>query len=179
MSEYFKNYQNIENQLSRKATNVGYLDKADIMLIAVWGGDEERHGLGTKIIQSNTDDKIITCSRLAIQCLAYPEKALRSICDIKYIGLSYGSKILRCICPKEYGALDIHTQEACQAFITIDREDNKSAINGYVQFLELCKWIRDKVVVAGPRNDSSWYIADIEMALFQLAYPPRRGKLKA
>ena len=42
-------------------------------------------------------------------------------------------------------------------------------MNGYVRFLALCNQMRTQVKERGPREGGVWFVADVEMALFQFA----------
>ena len=177
-SPYFTDYKKLEGELSQKASNIGYLDGNDLMAVAIWGGDEERHQLGTNICGMNTPEEIEQHTREAIEHIHSPEDALESLLCIRYVGLAYASKTLRCVCPQSYGALDIHTRRACAGLeLNIDDGDRQSVVAGYLWFLEICSRIQGQVSATGPRPGGLWFIADIEMALFQFAYPPVRGKL--
>lgn len=168
-SPYFQQYRSLEIGLSHKASDIGYLEKGDLFWIAVWGGDEERHQLGTLIDINNTSDDVIANTRDAIQQLDNPANALRSLLRINYCGVSYGSKTLRCIRPQEYAAFDYHVRRGCENFLP-HMEDKEAEIAGYVGFLELCGQVRKSVAVPGPRPEGLWYVADIEMGLFQFAF---------
>jgi hypothetical protein len=88
---------------------------------------------------------------------------------IKYVGSAYGSKTLRCVYPQEYGAFDIHVRKACACFLpTMD--DREAEIAEYLEFLHICGRLRTQVTALGPRRKGLWYIADVEMGIFQFAY---------
>ncbi len=168
-SPYFAQYQNLEAGLSQKAFDVGYLEKSDLLWIAIWGSDEKRHQLGTLIGNNNTSESVVAYTRQAIQSLASPRDALRNLMLINYVGPAYGSKTLRCIYPREYGAFDIHVRKACANFLpTMD--DREAEITGYLGFLHICSNLRNQVTVPGPSPKGLWYVADIEMGIFQFAY---------
>ena len=168
-SPYFAQYQNLETGLSQKASDVGYLEKGDLLWIAIWGGDEKRHQLGSLIFNNNTSESVVAHTRQAIQSLGNPEHALRSLMLIKYVGSAYGSKALRCIYPQEYGAFDIHVRKACADFLpTMD--DREAEITGYLGFLHICTRLRSQATTLGPRPKGLWYVADVEMGIFQFAY---------
>ena len=135
-SPNFAQYQNLETGLSQKASDVGYLEKSDLLWIAIWGS---------------------------------PQGALRSLILIMFVGPACGSKALRCIYPQEYGAFDIHVRKACTDFLpTMD--DREAEITGYLGFLAICHRLRGQMTVPGPRPKGLWYVADVEMGIFQFAY---------
>lgn len=174
----FEQYNDIEATLSKKARDKGYLEKCDIMKIVDWGGDEDRYQLGTKICQMNTDVSVIHHTREAIQQLNSPKDALKSLLNIHNMGSTYCSKTLRCICPEIYPALDTHTRSACKDFLPeIDEGNEQSKIDEYSSFIEICHWIQGKVSVTGPREGGLWFIADIEMALFEFAKSGNKARL--
>jgi len=168
-SDHFHRYKNIEAGLTQKASDVGYLEPGDLLEIAIWGGDEERHQLGTKICNNNTYEDVVQHTREAISKINRPGDDLKSLLNIRYVGPSYGSKILRCICPEKHAAFDFHVRKACADMLPemIDRE---TEVIGYIGLLEICSRLRELMNVPGPRFGGSWYITDIEMALFQYAF---------
>ena len=167
-SPHFQRYRNIELGLTQKASDVGYLEPGDLLEIAIWGSDEERHQLGTRICGNNTYSNIVTHTREAIRELDNPRHALGSLLRIRYVGPAYGSKTLRCVCPEKHAAFDYHVRKACQNMLP-KMHDREAEVSGYVMFLEICRRLREQVTEAGPRPEGLWYIADIEMALFQFA----------
>ena len=168
-SPNFAQYQNLETGLSQKASDVGYLEKSDLLWIAIWGNDEKRHQLGTLICNNNTGESVVAHTRKAIQSLSSPQGALRSLMLIMFVGPACGSKALRCIYPQEYGAFDIHVRKACTDFLpTMD--DREAEITRYLGFLAICHRLRGQMTVPGPRPKGLWYVADVEMGIFQFAY---------
>jgi len=167
-SPHFARYKNIEVGLRQKASDVGYLEPGDLLEIAIWGGDEERHQLGTLICRNNTYDNVKTHTGEAIQELNNPSRALKSLFRINYVGPSYGSKILRCICPEKHAAFDYHVRKACKKMLP-EMSDRETEVIGYVGFLDICHRLHALVSDPAPRPEGSWYIADIEMAMFQFA----------
>lgn len=168
-SPHFTQYRNLEAGLSQKASDLGYLEKGDLLWIAIWGSDEKRHQLGTLIYNNNTSESVVAHTRQAVQSLSSPKDALESLMLIKYVGPAYGSKTLRCIYPQEYGAFDIHVRKACACFLPT-MEDRETEITGYLRFLDICRSLRNQVTVPGPRPRGLWYVADVEMVIFQFAY---------
>jgi len=140
------------------------------MEIAEWGSDQKRHGLGTLICVSNTEDKVSQATKEAIKHINNPRDALLNLFSIKYMKLAYASKTLRCVCPQSYPACDVHTRKACEDLgLNIDDNDVESMVAGYLWFIEICRRIMERVKGQGPRPEGAWFIADIEMALFQFA----------
>jgi len=166
---HFQRYKNIERRLTKKVSDIGYLEPRDFLEIAIWGSDEERHRLGTRICNNNTYDEIVTHTRDAIRELDNPKRALEKLLNIRNIGPSYGSKTLRCMCPEKHAAFDLHVRRACKNMLPqmLDRE---AQLTGYVRFLEICQRLRELVTEIGPRPGGMWYVADIEMAIFQFAF---------
>jgi len=168
-SDHFHRYKNIEAGLTQKASDIGYLEPGDLLEIAIWGGDEERHQLGTQICQNNTYQDVVQHTREAINNLNTPGDALRSMMRVTYVGPSYGSKALRCVCPEKHAAFDTHVRKALKNMLP-EMTNRETEVIGYIGFLEICSRLRELVNVPGPRSGGSWYIADIEMALFQYAF---------
>lgn len=168
-SPHFQQYKNLEAGLSQKASDVGYLEKGDLLWIAIWGGDEKRHQLGTLICNNNTSENVVRHTKEAIEKLDRPANAPKSLICISYVGPAYGSKALRCICPQKHAAFDYHVRKACKNLLP-EMHDRETEVAGYVWFLELCTRLLESVAVPGPRPGGVWYIADIEMALFQFAF---------
>lgn len=165
-SPYFQQYRSLEIGLSHKASDIGYLEKGDLFWIAVWGGDEERHQLGTLIDINNTSDDVIANTRDAIQQLNNPANALRSLLRINYCGVSYGSKTLRCIRPQEYAAFDYHVRRGClhAALGEID-----AAIADHTKALEVdpsnVTAYNNRAVAYGDKGDWAKSISDLDCAI--------------
>jgi len=171
-SPHFEQYKGLEAGLSRKAQDVGYLEKGDLYWITLWGGDQKRHGLGTNICNSNSAEDVIKYTQEAIKHLHNPNEALKRLFRIKYVKLSYGSKVLRCISPQSYPAFDKHIIEALGL---PEMEDCESQAAGYQWFINICHRIREGIPKnSGPRG-GAWFIADVEMAIFQFSLPHSRG----
>ncbi len=160
-SKYFPTWVTLEKRLTRKAAEAGYLNLSDLVEIAKWGGNQ--YNRAGKVGRENTEEQVITKTKDAIQNLNDPRIALKALLNIKQWGLTYASKTLRAILPQNYAALDDRLlQNISRRYLS---ETNVYEL--YVQFLRLCGQIRDNVSVGGPRKDMSWFLADIEMALFQ------------
>jgi hypothetical protein len=159
--EYFPGWVTLEERLTRKAAEVGYLNLSDLVEIAKWGRNQ--FGIAGRVRKENTEEEVITNTKDAIQNLNDPRIALESLLRIKQWGLTYASKTLRAVSPQNYAALDSLLRE----HISERYLSESNVYELYVQFLALCGQIRDDVSVGGPREDRSWFLADVEMALFQ------------
>lgn len=86
--------------------------------------------------------------------------------SLKQWGRTYASKTLRCVFPQDFGGLDgklIHG-------ISHKYLRSASEVKRYDEFLTLCRQIRSKVSEPGPRANGAWFLADVEMALFQFIW---------
>jgi hypothetical protein len=154
-------YFPLEKRLTEKATSKGYLEIADLVNIPyVLGNPRNIRG---RMQGANIENDVIENTKNAIKNLDNPTKALKYICSIKYWGLTYGSKTLRCMCPQKYGALDSVVINGIDPKYLPSRNN----YDKYADFIHLCGQIRDKVIQPGRRENGQWFIADIEMALFQ------------
>jgi hypothetical protein len=164
-------YFPLEKRLTEKTTSKGYLEIADLANITyVLGNPRNVRG---RMQGANIEDDVIENTRSAIKSLSDPTKALRYICDIRYWGLTYGSKTLRCMCPQKYGALDSMVINGIDPKYLPSRNN----YDKYADFIRLCGQIRDKVIQPGPRESGQWFVADIEMALFQFLWGKRNRLL--
>ena len=162
-SPYSPGWFALEPRLTAKAVDPGYLNLEDLVEIAKWGGNQ--HGIAGRVFKANTDEDVIKATRGAIESLDDPRAALRAMLAIRQWGLTYGSKTLRAVCPQNYGALDS---------LLLDNIDRRympasEVTQLYVQFLRLCEDIRQGVAEPGPRQ-GKWFIADVEMGLFQFVW---------
>lgn len=157
-------YFPVEKRLSEKALEKGYLEIADLVDITRVLGNP--HSIRSRVQSNNTADSVIQKTENSILNIGDPLKALQWVCSIKCWGLTYGSKTLRCICPQKYGALDSRIIDG------VNRNYLPSNNNyvKYAEFLQLCEQIRQRVTKPGPRDKEKWYIADIEIALFQFLW---------
>ncbi len=169
-SEYFQQYTKLERELSQKAISTGYLEKVDLAHIADWGGNQR--GVKQRMLRTNTEKWVREASSQAISMLGSPADALKAILSIKQWGLSYGSKTLRCICPQNYVALDQKLRKAISKDVLPAIYDGNvgSMVQGYLKFLNICRNIGQQVHTPGPRPGKVWFLADIEMALFQFVW---------
>jgi hypothetical protein len=169
-SRYFAAYVRLEERLSQKASDKGYIGLADLADIADWGGNQR--GIKQRLLRNNSEREVRQATQKAIRHLDNPADALRSMLDIKQWGLTYGSKTLRCISPENYPALDQKLRKAISKALlpTIYDGNISSMISGYLEFLNICRDIERQVRAPGPRLGGVWFLADIEMALFQFAW---------
>ena len=153
---------NLETEISKKSTNIGYLDMNDLLNILKWGDPNDRHDLAEKLRDNNTDEEIQKNTKEAIQYLSKGNwrAALGSLDGIDYWGFTYGTKTLRLICPQHYPALDRKLRNGIKV-LRLRRSDTS-----YGQFINLCHSIQKNILDPGPRPDGSWWIADVEMALY-------------
>ncbi|MDP2729958.1 MAG: hypothetical protein Q8O55_05700 [Dehalococcoidales bacterium] len=158
-SRYFLGYEELESNLSQKAISQGCLEMDDLAKIAEWGGNQ--HGVKQRMMAANTEAIIREATQQAILNLADPVKALESLYPIREWGLTYSSKTLRFIRPQDYPALDSVLKGA--------------VTKSYTELISKCRRLQELTSVRGPRADSSWWIADVEMALFWFCFPYNRG----
>lgn len=153
----------LEERLTQKARVRGYLDMGDLIAITQVLGNP--YNIRGKIQKYNTPSEINEKTRKAIQSLDNPAEAFRNMRSISKWGLAYASKTLRCVCPSKYVALDSKLHEG------IDRRyfPCSNEIERYIQFLKFCDQIQRQVSEAGPRN-GEWFLADIEIALWQFVW---------
>ncbi len=87
------------------------------------------------------------------------------------LGLSFATKTLRCLYPQNYGALDSKLLQWIDSTL-LPRVHNETDL--YLRFLELLRGLKQIVLPPRPsrRPNREWFIADIEMALFQFAWGP-------
>ena len=157
-------YFGLEQRLNEKVVSKGYLEIADLVSITYVLGNP--HNVRGRLQRDNTEYAVIEKTKNAIKNLDNPTKALKCICSIKRLGLTYGSKTLRCMCPQKYGALDSKIINGIDPKYLPSRNN----YDKYANFIDLCKQIRDKIVETGPRQNKQWFIADIEVALFQFLW---------
>lgn len=153
--KYFLTYVPLEAKLSAKAKNQGFLELEDLVDIVNWGGGQ--YGIPVRVKTNNSADSIIDATRQTILHLNNPLQAFRDLAPIKQWGPSYSTKTLRFICPEKYPAFDSYLRDNIKTLPT----------KGYMEFIDLCNWFKPRIKEKGPRQDGEWFIADIEMALFQ------------
>ena len=167
LSDTFDMWVSLETTLSAKAINKGHLNLTDLVDIAVWGGNQ--YNRAGKVGRSNTDPDVVKITQDAIRKLDDPRAALRSLLVIKQWGLTYASKTLRALRPQRYAALD----SLLLANINRIYLPASEVTELYSQFLDLCEEIRQVVSAPGPRQ-GKWFIADVEMGLFQFVWDGNR-----
>jgi hypothetical protein len=126
------------------------------------------HNIRGRVQKANSEATVIQATKRAILNLGNPIEAYKSMCGIRQWGLAYRTKTLRCVCPRNYAALD------SKLHMCIDRRyfPSRSEAKRYDEFLGFLEHVRQKVSESGPRN-GKWFIADIEIALFQFAWDPK------
>jgi len=82
------NYFPLEKRLSEKAQAKGYLDIVDLADITRVLGNP--YSIRSRMQRNNTQDSVIEKTKNAIISLDSPIDALKSICSIKFWGLTYG-----------------------------------------------------------------------------------------
>ena len=157
-------YFPLEERLTQKARLLGYLEKADLVAVAIWGGNQ--YNISGRVQRANTDNEVREKTKVAIKNLTNPATAFMSMNSIKQWGLAYASKTLRCICPEKYAALDSKLIGGInQSYLPSTNNEAKR----YEEFLSFCRQVREKVPEPGPRN-GEWFLTDIEIALFQFIW---------
>jgi hypothetical protein len=157
-------YSPLEERLTKKARTLGHLEIAD--LVDITHVLSNPHNIRGRVKKANTEDEIREKTREAIRCLSDPVSAFENMSSIRQWGLAYASKTLRCICPRNYAALDskLHKGIGRRYF------PSRNEVERYCQFLDFCERIRQMVSVPGPRENGAWFLADIEIALFQFVW---------
>lgn len=158
-------YFSLEERLTKKAASKGYLEISDLVEITYVLGNP--HSVRGRMQSANAADAVVRNTRNAMKNLDNPAEALKCICSIKCWGLTYGSKTLRCMCPQRYGALDSVILEGVDPRYLPSRNNYER----YADFIHLCGQIRDKVAQPNTaRKNGHWFVADIEVALFQFLW---------
>jgi thermostable 8-oxoguanine DNA glycosylase len=169
-SQYYETYINLETRLSQKAKNIGYLELVDLVDIAEWGGNQ--HAIKKRLQAHNSPEEVKFSIKKAIQQVENPAIALRELLvGINHWGLSYASKTLRFINPQSYAALDQKLRNNIDRSLLPRIYDGHidSMVKGYLSFLDICQEIRSHATAPAPRSNR-WFIADIEMGLFQFVW---------
>ena len=158
-------YFRVEEMLTNKASKVGYLNMADLVEITKVLGNP--HNIRGRVQRANSEATVMDATKRAILNLDNPVEAYKNMCGIKQWGFTYRTKTLRCVCPRNYAALDSKLRTC------VDRRYFPSRIEGkqYAEFIDFLKRVRQQVSESGPR-DGEWFVADVEMALFQFACNP-------
>ena len=164
-------YFPLEDRITKKAIVECHLDMEDVVEIVKWGGNA--YGLYGLVLKRNTDSHVVARTRAAIAALNDPASALSNLLGgsggINGLGLAFASKVLRCLCPERYGVLDSKLRECINASLL---PHSRQEVTTYCNFLNLCHELQQKVPLPGPRRrpGGEWFIADIEMALFEFAW---------
>ena len=161
-------YFPLEERLTNKAGTLGYLQITDLVEITRILGNP--FNIANRVRKANTEDEITDKTREAIRHLSNPATALTHMMSIRRWGRTYASKTLRCICPSNYVALDSKLIQG----INPSYLPSKNEVERYCQFLDLCRQIRRMVSVPGARENGAWFLADIEIALFQFVWDKNR-----
>ena len=170
-------YFPLEDRISKKAIEEGYLSKKDVIDVVMWGSKQLGSRLSARIDRHNKDSDIEAKTGAAVRVLNNPGGlALRRLLGGKYggiygLGLAFATKTLRCLYPQNYGALDSKLRQAIDASLL---PNIRNEIDLYLHFLELLRELKQMASPPGPsrRPNREWFIADIEMALFQFAWCP-------
>ena len=160
----------LEERLTKKAHTLGYLEITDLVEITRILGSRYKFIIANNVHKGNTEDEIKDKTREAIQHLNNPAAALTHMMSISGWGRAYASKTLRCICPSNYVALDSLLIRS----ISSNYLPSKNEVERYCHFLDLCRQIRRMVSVPGARENGAWFLADIEIALFQFVWDKNR-----
>jgi len=157
-------YFHLEEKLRQKADTVGYLEMADLIAITRVLGNP--FNIRARLQSASSEDEVKQSTAEAIRHLGEPQSALRAILKIKRWGRTYSTKTLRCISPQNYVALDsLLIRNISPTYLS-----SKDEVDRYVQFIGLCQQILQKVNVPGPRHNNSWFLADVEIGLFQFVW---------
>jgi len=162
--EHNPSYFPLEEHLTKKAQMLGYLEIDDLVDITRVLGNP--FNIANRVRKANTEDEVREKTRQAIRHLSNPAAALTYMMCINRWGRTYASKTLRCICPSNYGALDSKLIQGINSNYLSSRDE----VERYCQFLGLCRKIRQAVSVPGPRENGAWFLADVEVALFQFVW---------
>lgn len=157
-------YFGVERELSAKVELNGYLEMAD--LVAITGVLGNPHGMSGRLQKRNSGEEVIHATHKAMEALESPADALEAVRVPDGWGLTYGSKTLRCMRPRDFGALDSVIMNGVRWKQPLPRDDGRK----YSQAIDLYRQIRDRIKDPGPRQNGAWYIADVEMALFQFLW---------
>jgi len=157
-------YFPLEERLTKKAHNLGYLEITDLVDITCVLGNP--FNIANRVRKANTKDEVKKKTREAIQHLSNPAAALTYMMSISRWGRTYASKTLRCICPSNYVALDSKLIQGINPSYLPSRNE----VERYCQFLDFCQEIQQGILELGPRENGAWFLADIEIALFQFVW---------
>jgi hypothetical protein len=157
-------YFPLEERLTKKADTLGHLEITD--LVDITGVLGNPFNIANRVRKANTEDEVKEKTREAIRHLNNPAAALTHMMSISRWGRTYASKTLRCICPSNYVALDSKLIQGINPSYLPSRNE----VERYCQFLDFCQEIQQKISELGPRENGAWFLADIEIALFQFVW---------
>jgi len=163
--------QGIEQALSletsaRRLLAAGFTDQqlgAFIRDVCAWGNYPRT---AERVLEGSPFPEIRRRFDNAIAALTFVEPdlklALREVRRIRYLGLSFASKHLRLLRPDLCPVLDS---------ILSERLGYPLNVAGYQRFADHCskiaRWLDQRHVPNPvPRQDGSWFVADVEMALY-------------
>ncbi|MDP3061882.1 MAG: hypothetical protein Q8O40_01530 [Chloroflexota bacterium] len=160
----------LEQKVAQETINPGYLNMATLVAIAEWGGNQ--YNIKEQLQSNNTNAYVIAQTRGAIQLLRGNgwKLALDRLMQIKGWGLTYATKTLRFICPQDHPAFDSLLRRGIVLAPPL-----AGTPQGYERFIDICRQMQKRTSAPGPRPDGSWWLADVEMALF--AFVRNDGKL--
>ena len=157
-------YFHLEEKLRQKADAVGYLEIVDLIAITHVLGNP--FNIRARVQKANSEGEVKESTAQAIQHLNEPESALRAMLTIERWGRTYSTKTLRCVCPQSYVALDsLLIRNISSRYLSSNDE-----VGRYIQFVRLCQQIPQNVNVPGPRQNNLWFLADVEIGLFQFVW---------
>ncbi len=155
----------LEREIQRQAA-LGFLRKQDLWKVAIWGGNA--HGIAQRMDKYNTEAVVKEWSAEALQNLSDRTLALRAITRIRHWGESFGSKTLAFVAPEAYPVLDSKIRQCL--------ETSTNWTGQYEDFARLCEYIARALPMSNPQRQAGvWLPRDIEMALFQFAWPQVRS----
>ena len=157
----------LEIEIQARANQYGCLSRDSVSEIMVWGGNP--HNIAGQMWRNNTEDHVRRVTAEVMGVLAEPDTALDKITDIKWLGDSFGSKVLAFLSPKTCGIWDSVVKQAL--------EHTSNPPITYGGFLGLLRQTTGCIsLTPHPRRlDASWFVRDVEQALFQFAWPKSRG----
>ena len=156
----------IEKRLRENARQ-GCLDKADIREVVLWGSKKIGARLWSRIDRNNTDGEIERYTAEAIKALPDSAAALEHVRRIYGLGESFGSKVVAFMHPEGTPVLDRVVNDC------LGNADNWTGL--YRDFIALCEHIAAAQPEGSGPREGIWFLRDIEMALFQFAWP-EKGK---
>jgi hypothetical protein len=149
-----------------------------------WGGSQ--NGVLQKFNDRCGEVNLYELIQTVIISLNDPREAIKTALDIPGLGLTYASKLLRFFNPESFGALDGRIRKALEKegmLKNINDSSNSSMIDGYFEFLSIINNVKKdlemqkiKKPICSLSDNGLWRASDIEMALFQWAYPIKKKK---